>query len=68
MLETMTDDGTSAETVRQTVRAYFTKVIIGTKDPAVAVKVLRILDNFSDPCLQSEGLTPIVIAVGRSLF
>lgn len=58
----------SAEGVRHTVRAYFTKVISGAKDEKAACAALRVLDNFSEPCGPSEGFTPIVIAVGRSIF
>lgn len=68
LLQSMAEADQSAETVRHTVRAYFTKVIIGTKDAQVVCRALKVLDNFSEPCSQAEGLSPIVVAVGRSVF
>ncbi len=56
------------EGVRHTVRAYFTRIVIESNDEKVVCKALRVLDNFSDVCNPSEGLTPIVTAIGRSLF
>lgn len=68
LLLSLAEADTNAETVRHTIRAYFTKVILGTKEEAVVCKALKVLDNFSEPCSPAEGLSPIVIGVGRSLF
>ncbi len=56
------------EGIRHTIRAYFTKVVIESNDEKVVCKALRVLDNFSEVCNPSDGLTPIVTAIGRSLF
>lgn len=68
LLSSLADSDTSPETVRHTVRAYFTKLIIGTKDEKVVCQALRILDAFGEPCSPAEGFSPIVTAVGRSIF
>lgn len=69
LLSTMMEsEDVSPEGVRHTVRAYFTKLVAGAKDEAAAKKALGVLDNFMDPCGASEGFTPVVIAVGRSVF
>lgn len=58
----------SAEGVRHTVRAYMTKMAVGSKDEKVVRHALRILDLFSEPCNTADGFSPIVLAVGRLLF
>lgn len=68
LLKAMADEGTNAESVRQTVRAYFTTVIVGSTDEKLVCKALSVLDHFSEPCNMADGLSPIVTAVGRSLF
>ncbi len=68
LLQSMAEADQSAETIRHTVRAYFTKLVIGTKDTQAVCRALKVLDNFSEPCSQAEGLSPIVTAVGRSIF
>lgn len=68
LLQSMAESGENPESVRHTVRAYFTKIIVGTKDEKAVCRALRVLDAFSEPCNQADGLSPIVIAVGRALF
>ena len=68
VLKVLSDTGESAEKVRQTVRAYFTRVIIDATDEAVVCRALAVLDNFSEACSPADGLSPIITAVGRSLF
>lgn len=68
ILLSLSDSDESAETVRHTVRAYFTRAMINAKNPQAACNALKILDNFSEPCSPSDGFTPIALAVGRSLF
>lgn len=58
----------TAEGVRHTVRAYMTKMAVGSKDEQVVRHAIRILDLFSEPCLTADGYSPIVLAVGRLLF
>ena len=68
LLSALAEADENAETVRHTVRAYFTKVIISSSDEKLVCRALSVLDNFSEPCNASDGLSPIVVAVGRSLF
>src|SRR6266702_6685804 len=67
LLESMAEKE-NPETIRHTVRAYFTKIIITTNDEKTVCSALKVLDNFSEPFNSSDGFTPVVIAVGRSLF
>lgn len=63
MLVKMTE--ANAESIRQVVRAYGTKVALGAKNPADAGRALEILDCFSTPCYGSDGITPILLACAR---
>jgi len=56
------------ESIRQTVRAYMTKVILeSTKEPE-RVHALNILEVFSQPFNYYDGLSPVVLAVGKLLY
>jgi DNA polymerase-3 subunit gamma/tau len=55
----------NAESIRQVVRAYGTKVVLGAKTEQQAGSALEVLDAFSTPCYGSEGITPILLAVAR---
>jgi DNA polymerase-3 subunit gamma/tau len=68
ILASLAEEEVNAETIRHTVRSYFTKIVIGAKNPQTACAALKVLDNFSEPCHAADGLSPIVVAVGRSLF
>lgn len=68
ILRSLADDGVTAESIRQTVRAYFTSAILGSTDEKAVCRALAVLDYFSEACSSADGLSPIVIAVGRSLF
>lgn len=63
ILETLKE--TNAESVRHVVRAYTTKVVLGAAKEADAGRGLEILDAFSEPFNQSDGISPLVIACGR---
>jgi DNA polymerase III subunit gamma/tau len=58
----------TAETARHVVVAYFTKAVLSAKDEKAACAGFQILDNFSEPFNSADGLTPLVVAVGRSVF
>lgn len=59
---------TNPETIRHVCRAYLTKAILGTKDGGKVASYLGMLEHFSTPFLNSDQLTPVVMAVGRILF
>ena len=65
ILETMTEN---PESVRHVVQAYITKVIVGLKDEKKACIAFKILDAFSEPFNPADGMSPLVVAIGRSLF
>ena len=68
ILAALAEADESAETIRHTVRAYMTKILVSTKDDQTACKVLRVLDHFSEPFNSSDGISPVAVAVGRVLF
>lgn len=68
LLASLAEAPENAETIRHVIRAYFTTIIVGTKDADAACRALKVLDHFSEPCNPADGLSPIVVAVGRSLF
>jgi DNA polymerase-3 subunit gamma/tau len=50
------------ESVRQVVRAYGTKLVLGAKTNDQAGLALEVLDAFSEPFYSGDGLTPVLIA------
>ena len=58
----------SPESIRHVVRAYVTKVILGSKREADAGNGLEILDAFSTPFHPSDGMSPVVLACGRIIL
>jgi DNA polymerase-3 subunit gamma/tau len=54
-----------AESVRQVIRAYGTKVAMGATKESQAGRALEILDAFSEPFNRQDGITPVLLAVGR---
>lgn len=55
------------ESVRHVVRAYVTKVIMGSNGKGMTSS-LAILEAFSKPFPTSDGISPLVLAVGSLLF
>ena len=53
------------ESVRHIIRAYFTKVILGAKSEQTAGRGLEVLDAFSTPFYNSDGISPLVLACGK---
>lgn len=58
----------SPESVRHVVRAYVSKVVLGARSEDEAGRGIEILDAFSEPCGQSEGLAPLLVACGRIIL
>lgn len=59
---------TSPESIRHVIRSYVTKVVIGANSERVAARGISILDEFSQPCNQSDGISPITLACGRLIL
>lgn len=58
----------NAESIRQVVRAYMTKVILDSKSEKERVNALDILDQFMTPMSNYDGISPILLAVGRLCY
>jgi DNA polymerase-3 subunit gamma/tau len=56
------------ESVRHVVTAYVAKVVLDAKDERSAMRGMEILHAFSSFMHRSDGITPVVLAVGRVLF
>ena len=56
------------ESVRHVVRAYATTVALGAKSDKAAHRALAILDNFSQPFYSGDGISPLVLAAGRTVL
>lgn len=52
----------NGESIRQVVRDYMTKVILGAKTESVAGKAAEVLDEFSQPFPSGDGISPVVLA------
>jgi len=74
LIDIENEENFNPESVRQTVRAYFTSVIMGgtTKDDRpderTVCAALSILDNFLDTFDAANGMAEILSAVGRCVF
>lgn len=53
------------ESIRQVIRAYLTKTILETKHEGTRIAALGILDVFSEPFTVYDGISPILLAVGK---
>lgn len=60
--------GSDPESVRQVVRAYATTVALGTSGAKVPMRALAILDAFSTPMSRSDGVSPLLLAVGALIL
>jgi len=56
------------ESIRIQIVNYFGAALKGAKDDAEACYFLRVLDNFAFTYNQSEGLAPLMVSLGRTLF
>ncbi len=68
LMSALSDSEESPETVRHVIRSYFTKIILGTSDEKIVCGALKVLDNFSESYNPSDGMSPLVVSIGRSLF
>lgn len=66
ILERLTE--MNPESIRYVVKAYIAKAMLGNENERGALKGTKILDAFSQPFGQNEGISSIVLAVGRVLF
>lgn len=55
----------NAESVRQVVRAYGTKIALSAKSEQAAGRALEILDAFSEPFNSHDGITPVLMACAK---
>lgn len=72
LVELSEEENFSPENVRHIIRAYYTKVILGTAkelpDEQTVCNALRILDQFLEFFNSNDGISPLVAAVGRVIF
>lgn len=66
LFETLKEE--NPESIRRVVQQYFTSVVINSKNDETVCKALKVLDNFSYSWNTSDGMTPVVLAIGRSLY
>ena len=59
---------TNPEGIRHVVRAFMTTTILNAKDEKTAGNAMEILDAFSVPFHSQDGLSPVVLAVGKVLL
>lgn len=59
---------TSAESIRQVIRAYMSKVVLGAKSDDEAARGVEILDVFSESFASDNSLAPVIVACGRLLL
>lgn len=57
----------SPESIRIMIIRYFTKAAMGAKDEQ-AFRYLAVISAFSEPCNQSDGLAPILLALGSLIY
>lgn len=60
-------DSMDAESARIVIMAYLTKALLGTKDDKKARPLLRMLECFSKPYVQSDKFGPLLLSVGMAL-
>lgn len=65
ILETLANE--DPESVRHVVRSYVTKAIMGSNGKGQE-RLFAVLDEFSKPFPASDGISPLVLAVGHLLF
>ena len=59
---------TNAESIRQVIRAYMTKVVLDTKHEGTRIACLNILELFSQPFSPYDGITPVLLALGKIMY
>jgi DNA polymerase III gamma/tau subunit len=58
----------NAESIRHVVRSYMTKVVLDTSKENERIRALQILDHFMATFDNYNGISPVVIAVGRIVY
>lgn len=58
----------SPESVRIVVCHYFAKVAAGATNDKAAINALRVIDSFGTPFNQTDGMAPLINAIGRVFF
>jgi hypothetical protein len=58
----------NAESIRIVVVNYFGAVAKGAKNDKQALHALDVIDAFSRPFNQSDGMAPLLLALGRVLY
>ena len=61
-------DADSHEGTRIVVTNYFGSVLKNAKSDKEAIHALSIIENFATPYNQNEGIAPLLLSVGRTLF
>ena len=61
-------NGESPEGVRIIVSNYFGKVLKDEKSERKVLYYLGILDNFATPYSSAEGMAPLLLSIGRTVF
>ena len=56
---------TNAESIRQVVLAYFSKVALGAKSEGKLEAALAVIDAFGDPYPPGNSIYPVLLSVGR---
>jgi DNA polymerase III gamma/tau subunit len=59
---------TNPESIRLVILNYLGKVLLSAKGDKKATALLSILDAFSSPYIQAEGLAPLLLSLGRVLY
>ena len=59
---------TNPESIRQIIRAWFTKAALNAKDEKAFGHRLGVLDAFSTPFPSTDGISPVLMAVARLRF
>lgn len=60
-------EDTNPESIRHVVRAYVTKALLGSNERD-AKKLWRILKAFDKPFYAADGMSPVLVAVGISIW
>ncbi len=58
----------NAESIRLVILAYLTTIAFGTKSDDQAGRTLEMMDVLSTPFNSSEGMAPLLLAIGRIIF
>ena len=59
---------TQPESARIQIVRYFEKVVLGTADGKRAAALIERMDNFRDPCLQTDGWAPILASCASCIW